>query len=88
MNNPLNKRTNTLKSGTVYLKKPLDLSELDLEVEAIREVGVGGQFMTQERTVKFYRTEPFKSPLMNRLPFEKSEGIGTRTLLEKASALV
>jgi trimethylamine--corrinoid protein Co-methyltransferase len=72
----------------LYLKRPLDLSDLDLEVEAIREVGVGGQFLTQERTVKFCRTEPFRSPLMNRLPFEKWENLGNRTLLEKASALV
>lgn len=72
----------------VYLKKPLDLSELDLEVEAIQEVSIGGQFLTQERTVKFCRTEPFRSPLMNRLAFEKWESLGNRTLLEKASALV
>jgi len=74
----------------LYLKKPLDLSDLELEVEAIREVGIGGQFMTQERTVKFCRTEPFSSALMNRLTFEKWENTKTkhRTLLEKASALV
>jgi trimethylamine---corrinoid protein Co-methyltransferase len=72
----------------LYLKRPLDLSDLELEVEAIREVGVGGQFLTQEQTVKFCRTEPFRSSLMNRLPFEKWEGLETRTLPEKASILV
>ena len=72
----------------LYLRRPLDLSDLELEVEAIREVGVGGQFLTHERTVKYCRTEPFRSPLMNRLPFEKWEGLETRTFLEKASALV
>ncbi len=72
----------------LYLKRSLDLSELDLEIEAIREVGVGGQFMTQERTVKFCRTEPFRSSLMNRLPFEKWENDKNRSLVEKASALV
>ncbi len=71
----------------LYLKRPLDLSDLDLEVEAIREVGTGGQFLTQERTVQFCRTEPFRSSLMNRLPFEKWESLGNRALMEKASAL-
>jgi trimethylamine--corrinoid protein Co-methyltransferase len=71
----------------LYLKKSLDLSELDLEVEAIKEVGIGGQFLTQERTIRFCRTEPFRSPLMNRLPFEKWENLKNRTILEKASAL-
>ena len=72
----------------LYLKKPLDLSGLEQEVEAIREVGVGGQFLTQEQTVKFCRTEPFRSPFMNRLPYERWEGLESRALLEKASALV
>jgi trimethylamine---corrinoid protein Co-methyltransferase len=72
----------------LYLKRPLDLSDLELEVEAIREVGVGGQFLTHERTVKFCHSEPFRSPLMNRLPFEKWEGLENRAFLEKASALV
>lgn len=72
----------------LYLKRPVDLSDLELEVEAIREVGVGGQFMTQERTVRFCRTEFFRSPLMNRLPFEKWENAKYRTVLEKASALL
>ncbi|HSB06479.1 MAG TPA: trimethylamine methyltransferase family protein, partial [Thermodesulfobacteriota bacterium] len=72
----------------LYLEKPLDLTDLDQEVEAIREAGVGGQFMTQERTVKFCRTELFRSPLMNRLPFEKWETVKNRTLMEKASSLV
>ena len=70
------------------LKKPLDLSELDLEVEAIQEVGIGGQFATRERTVKFCRTESFRSPLMYCLPFEKWESLGNRAPSEKASALV
>jgi len=72
----------------LYLEKPLDLTDLDQEVEAIREVGVGGQFMTQERTVKFCRTELFRSPLMNRFPYEKWESDGRKTIAEKASALV
>ena len=72
----------------LYLKRPLDLSELDQEIEAIREVGVGGQFLLQERTVRFCRTEPFRSPLMNRLPFERWEGLEARTFLEKTSAQV
>ncbi len=70
-----------------YIKKPLDLSELDMEVDAIREVGIGGQFMTQERTVRFCRTEPFRSPLMNRLPFEKWENLKDKSIQEKASVL-
>jgi trimethylamine--corrinoid protein Co-methyltransferase len=72
----------------LYLEKPLDLTDLDQEVEAIKEVGVGGQFMTQERTVKFCRTELFRSPLMNRLPYEKWETVRNRTIVEKASSLV
>jgi trimethylamine---corrinoid protein Co-methyltransferase len=72
----------------LYLEKPLDLTDLDQEVEAIKEVGVGGQFMTQERTVKFCHTELFGSPLMNRFPYEKWETVRNRTIVEKASALV
>ena len=73
---------------SLYLKKPLDLSDLDQEIEAIREVGVGGSFLSHERTVRFCRTEPFRSPLMNRLTFEKWESLGAETFVEKASALV
>jgi trimethylamine--corrinoid protein Co-methyltransferase len=72
----------------LYLEKPVDLSDLDQEIEAIREVGVGGPFLYQERTVRFCRTEPFRSPLMNRLPFEKWESLGAETFVEKTSALV
>ncbi len=67
-----------------YIRKSLDFSELDLEVDAIKEVGIGGQFITQDRTVRFCRTEPFRSPLMNRLPFEKWENLKYKNFQEKA----
>ena len=72
----------------LFLRRPLDLSDLEVEVKAIEEVGTAGHYLTQERTVKFCRTEFFRSPLMNRSSYENWEKSRPRIFTEKATALV
>jgi trimethylamine--corrinoid protein Co-methyltransferase len=52
-----------------YLRKlirPIDLTETAIDVEMIKNVGIGGQYLTQPKTFQLCRTEFYLTQLMNR----------------------
>jgi trimethylamine--corrinoid protein Co-methyltransferase len=48
------------------LIKPLDFSEAAIDVEMIKTVGIGGQYLTQPKTFKLCRTEFYMTDFYNR----------------------
>jgi len=52
-----------------YIRKlisPLAITEENIDVEMIKNVGIGGQYLTQPKTFKLCRTEFYFTDLMNR----------------------
>jgi trimethylamine---corrinoid protein Co-methyltransferase len=46
--------------------KPIEITAESIDVEMIKTVGIGGQYLTQPKTFKLCRTEFFLSDMMNR----------------------
>jgi trimethylamine---corrinoid protein Co-methyltransferase len=46
--------------------KPIEITPESIDVEMIRQVGIGGQYLTQPKTFQLCRTEFYLSDLMNR----------------------
>jgi len=46
--------------------KPLALTDESIDLEMIKEVGIGGQYLTHPKTFKLCRTEFFQPSLMSR----------------------
>jgi trimethylamine--corrinoid protein Co-methyltransferase len=56
-----------------YVKRMLrgfEMTEETLAVDVIKEVGIGGSFLTHKSTARHYRTESWLSGLMPRLPWK------------------
>ncbi len=50
--------------------KPLELTQDIIDISIIKEVGVGGQYLSHPSTYKECRTRFVPLPLANRLPFD------------------
>ncbi len=61
---------------------PADADSIDLAT--IREVGVGGQFLTHPRTLELCRTEFLPSEIMNRLSWDTWQGSGDTDIAARA----
>ena len=46
--------------------KPLALTDDSIDIDVIKEVGIGGQYLTHPKTFKLCRTEFFMPTLMSR----------------------
>jgi len=46
--------------------KPLALTDESIDIDVIKEVGIGGQYLTHPKTFKLCRTEFFMPTLMSR----------------------
>ena len=68
------------------LMKPADLAEdvLDLEVKAVEEAGIGGQFLTQPRTFQLCRSEYFQPDLFSHDSHDAWSRKGAQTMSERA----
>jgi trimethylamine--corrinoid protein Co-methyltransferase len=70
-----------------YLK-PLDVTDDRIDLPTIKEVGVGGEYLTHERTFEHCRSEFYIPALMSRVDFESWHNAGKKTLKESATALL
>ena len=52
-----------------HLFKPIEISDEAIDLEMIKTVGIGGQYLTQPKTLKLCRTEFFMPGLNNRLNY-------------------
>ena len=59
--------------------KPLEITPESIDLEMIRQVGIGGQYLTQPKTFKLCRTEFFNPRLMSRDNFDSWNSAGRPT---------
>ena len=68
--------------------KPVDISNESIDLETIKEVGIGGEYLTHAKTYERCRTEFFVPGLMNRQDYESWRMSGKKTLDLEASGRV
>ncbi len=67
------------------LVKPIDLSDRAIDLETIKEVGIGGEYLTHPKTLERCRTEFFLPDLMNRQDYMGWKAAGKKRLDEAAA---
>ncbi len=65
--------------------KPVDISDESIDLATIKEVGIGGEYLTHARTFERCRTEFFIPDLMNRQNYENWSRSGKKKLDEVAA---
>jgi trimethylamine--corrinoid protein Co-methyltransferase len=60
----------------------------EIGLKTIEEVGIGGEYLTHQKTLEHCRTEFFLTNLMNRLPYESWTESGKMRLEENAQVMV
>jgi len=68
--------------------QPIEITDDSIDVEMIKQVGIGGQYLTQPKTFQLCRTEFFLSGLMNRKAYAGWRDDGRKTLVDVASEKV
>ena len=68
--------------------QPTEITDDSIDVEMIKQVGIGGQYLTQPKTFQLCRTEFFLSELMNRKTYAGWRDDDKKTLVEVASEKV
>ncbi|MGD8658779.1 MAG: trimethylamine methyltransferase family protein [Desulfobacterales bacterium] len=68
--------------------KPVDISDESIDLATIKEIGIGGEYLTHARTYERCRTEFFLPTLMNRQDYESWNLSGKKTLDETATERV
>lgn len=67
---------------------PIDASDEAIDVETIKEVGIGAEYLTHPRTLERCRTEFFLPDLLNRQDYTHWKASGKKRLDEMATSLV
>ena len=65
--------------------EPIEIRNDTIDIEAIKEVGIGGNFLTQSKTLELCRTEFFLPELMTVQDFDAWRNAGGKRIDEKAS---
>ena len=68
--------------------RPLNVTDARIDLKTIKEVGIGGEYLTHPTTLKHCRSEYFLPELMVRTDFATWRDAGSRTLTQEASAIV
>jgi trimethylamine--corrinoid protein Co-methyltransferase len=67
-----------------FMLKGIEVNENTLAFEEIKKVGIGGEFITSEYTLKHFRENIFLSELFEHLPWEQAHSKSHKSLVEKA----
>ena len=67
------------------LFKPIDFSAEAIDVEMIKTVGIGGQYLTQPKTFKLCRTEFYMSDVFNRQNYAGWKATGAKPMNQTAT---
>lgn len=67
------------------LIKPIDFSDEAIDVEMIKTVGIGGQYLTQPKTFKLCRTEFYMSDFFSRQNFAGWKSAGSKRIDQAAA---
>jgi trimethylamine--corrinoid protein Co-methyltransferase len=68
------------------LVQPVEVSEASIDLETIRKVGIGGQYLTEAKTFELCRTEFFLPDLANRSDYHAWAGAGKVRADQRANA--
>jgi trimethylamine--corrinoid protein Co-methyltransferase len=68
--------------------EPIDLSDEGIDLDGIKGVGIGGEYLTHPKTLERCRTEFFLSALMNRQDYMGWTAAGKKRLDEAAADLL
>jgi trimethylamine--corrinoid protein Co-methyltransferase len=67
------------------LIKPIDVSDEAIDVEMIKSVGIGGQYLTQPKTFKLCRTEFYMTDFLNRQNYAGWRAAGSKRIDQVAA---
>ena len=67
------------------LIKPIDVSAEAIDVEMIKSVGIGGQYLTQPKTFKLCRTEFYMTDFLNRQNYAGWKATGAKRIDQVAA---
>jgi len=67
------------------LLTPTEVTEESLDFSMIKEVGIGGEYLTQPKTAKLCKKEFFMPRLLNRESYASWESSGKKRIDERAS---
>lgn len=70
------------------MHQPLDMSSEAIDLPMIKEVGIGGQYLTQPKTFRLCRTEFFVPDLVKRQSYDAWKGSGRKRLDQEATELL
>lgn len=76
---------NEIAEMVKYIVKGIDISDYNMATNVIKEVGIGGEFVTHEHTYDNFRTAQSHSTLFNRAMRESWMAAGGKDLLEAAT---
>ena len=64
--------------------KPMEINPETIDLEMMREVGIGGQYLTQPKTFRLCRTEFYLPGLMSRAGYDAWSAAGKKRIEEEA----
>jgi len=79
---------NVMLGATERFRRGIEVNETTLAMEAIREVGFGGDFLSHEHTLTHYRAENRYDTVWGRTIRDKWERAGRQTAEDKARQAV
>lgn len=71
-----------------HILRPVEISETTIDLETIREVGAGGEFLSHPKTFEHFRKEHFDTTLFNRLGYNDWKHKDNKDILVKAGEIV
>jgi trimethylamine--corrinoid protein Co-methyltransferase len=77
-----------LCSVVIEILKPIDIADDTIDLNSIKEVGIGGDFLVQDKTLDYCRTAFFLPDLVNRKGYAEWREDGSRGINERATELV
>jgi trimethylamine--corrinoid protein Co-methyltransferase len=70
------------------MHRPIDLSAEAIDLPMIKEVGIGGQYLTQPKTFRLCRTEFFLPDLIKRRSYDSWKDTGRKRLDQEAAKVL
>ncbi len=70
------------------MHRPIDMGDEAIDLEVIKEVGIGGQFLTQPRTLELCRTEYFLPDVIKRQSYGTWNEAGRKRLDQEATEVL
>lgn len=75
---------NEIAKAIKYAVKGINVSEADMAVDVMREVGIGGEFVSHMHTFRNFRQNQFDTRLFDHQMRETWEACGGKSLYERA----